>query len=88
MKHGRADVRGKARPGLDIRFEPQNLTSYSGLIVFRHLFSLLDVGERLWGCFRHLGTNPIYGHHVIMMLWVVHLIIGTSAAARHGLLPG
>ena len=76
MKHSRADVRGKARPGLDIRFEPQNLTSYSGLIVFQHLFSLLGVRERLWGCFRHLRTNPIYGHHVIMMLLVVHLIIG------------
>ena len=76
MKHGGADVRGKAGLGLGIRFEPQNLTSYSGLIVFQHLFSLLGVRERLWGCFRHLRTNPIYGHHVIMMLLVVHLIIG------------
>ena len=31
MKHSRADVCGKARLGLDIRFEAQNLTSYSGL---------------------------------------------------------
>ena len=76
MKYGRTDVRGKARLGLDIRFEPQNLTSYSGPIVFRHLFPLLGVGERLWGCFRHLRANPIYGHHVVMMLLVVHLIIG------------
>ena len=76
MKHSRADVRGKARPGLDIRFEPQSLTSYSGLIVFQHLFSLIGVKERLWRCFRHLKDNPIYGHHMIMMLLVVHLIIG------------
>ena len=26
--------------------------------------------------FRHLKDNPIYGHHMIMMLLVVHLIIG------------
>ena len=42
MKHSRADVRGKAKLGLDIRFESQSLTSYSGLIVFQHLFSLTD----------------------------------------------
>ena len=36
MKHSRADVCGKARLGLDIRFEAQNLTSYSGLILFQH----------------------------------------------------
>ena len=76
MKHSRTDVRGKAKLGLDIRFESQSLTSYSGLIVFQHLFSLIGIKERLWRCFRHLKANPIYGHHMIMMLLVVHLIIG------------
>ena len=76
MKHSRADVCGKARLGLDIRFEAQDLTSYSGLIVFQHFFSLIGIKERLWSCFRHLKVNPIYGHHVVMMLLVVHLIIG------------
>ena len=63
-------------PGPDIRFEPQDPASYSGPVVFQHFFSLIGVGERLWGCFRHPGTNPIYGRHVVMMLPVVHLIIG------------
>ena len=76
MKHSKADVCGKARLGLDIRFEEQNLTSYSGLILFQHFFSLIGIKERLWGCFRHLKVNPVYGHHVVMMLLVVHLIIG------------
>ena len=76
MKHSRADVRGKATLALDIRFEDQNLTSYSGLILFQHFFPLIGIKERLWRCFRHLKANPIYGHHVIMMLLVVHLIIG------------
>ena len=58
MEHSRADVRGKAKPGLDIRFEPQSLTSYSELIVFQHLFSLVGVKERLWRCFRYLKDNP------------------------------
>ena len=76
MKHSKADVRGKARTALEVRFEPQNLTSYSGLILFQHFFSLIGIKERLWGCFRHLQVSPIYSHHVIMMLLVVHLIIG------------
>ena len=76
MKHSKAAVRGKARTAMDVRFEPQNLTSYSGLILFQHFFSLIGIKERLWGCFRHLQVSPIYSHHVIMMLLIVHLIIG------------
>jgi len=76
VKHSKAAVRGKARPALEVRFEAQNLTSYSGLILFQHFFSLIGLKERLWGCFRHLTVSPIYSHHVIMMLLVVHLIIG------------
>ena len=48
MKHSKAEVRGKARPTLNVRFEPQNLTSYSGLIVFQHFFSGIRIKERLW----------------------------------------
>ena len=76
MKHSKAAVRGEARPVLDIRFEPQHLTSHSGLILFQHFFSLIRIKERLWSCFRHLKVSPIYGHHVVMMLLVVHLILG------------
>jgi hypothetical protein len=76
MKHSKAAVRGKARTGLEVRFEDQHLTSYSGLILFQQFFSLIGLKQRLWGCFRHLKGKPIYSHHVIMMLLVVHLIIG------------
>ena len=76
MKLSRADVRGKATLGMELRFETQDLTSYSGLILFQHFFSLIGIKERLWRCFRHLKANPIYGHHVMVMLLVVHLIIG------------
>ena len=76
MKPSKAAVRGKATLGMELRFEPQNLTSYSGLILFQHFFSLIGLKERLWRCFRHLKANPIYAHHVMVMLLVVHLIIG------------
>ena len=76
MKLSKAEVRGKATLGMEVRFETQNLTSYSGLILFQHFFSLIGIRERLWRCFRHLKANSIYGHHVMVMLLVVHLIIG------------
>ena len=76
MKYSKSDVRGKVGPGLGIRFEPQGLTSHSGPVVLRHLLPRLDIRERLWGCFRHPRSNPIYGRHVVMMLLVVHLIVG------------
>ena len=76
MKLSKAAVRGKATLGMELRFGSQNLTSYSGLILFQHFFSLIGLKERLWRCFRHLKANPIYAHHVIVMLLVVHLIIG------------
>ena len=76
MKLSKADVRGKATLGMEIRFETQNLTSYSGLILFQNFFSLIGIKERLSRCVRHLKANPIYGHHAMVMLLVVHLIIG------------
>ena len=76
MKLSRTAVRGKATLGMEVRFEPQKLTSYSGLILFQHFFSHLGLKERLGRCFRHLKANPIYGHHVVLLLLVVHLIIG------------
>ena len=76
MKHSKADVRGKVRLAMDLRFEPQHLTSYAGLILFQHFFAKLQFKERLWNCFRHLKASPIYGHHLIMMLLVVHVVIG------------
>lgn len=76
MKLSRGAVRGKAGLGLEIRFEPQQLTSYSGLIVFQHFFNRIGIKDRLRGCFRHLKGHPVYGRHVVLMLLIVHLIIG------------
>ena len=53
MKLSKADVRGKAKLNIGLRFEKQNLTSYSELILFQHFFSLIGIKERLWRCFRH-----------------------------------
>jgi len=76
-KLSKAQVRGKASAVPSVRFEEdQSLTSFAGLVLFQQLFARIGLKERLWRCFRHLGTGSVYGHHVIAMLLVVHLLLG------------
>jgi hypothetical protein len=59
-----------------IRFEDQQLTSFSGLLIFQLLFKRIDLKKRLKKCFSHLKTSPIFGRHLIVLLLIVHLLIG------------
>jgi len=76
MKHSRAETHRKTHKIPAIRFEDQNLTSFSGLVVFQRLFARLNLKERLGTCFSHLPASPIFGYHVIVLLLVVHLLLG------------
>ena len=76
MKPSRSSIHRKFHTLPDIRFEDQALTSFSGLVVFQALFAKLDLKERLRACFRHLDLSPIFGHHTVMLLLVVHLLLG------------
>lgn len=76
MKRSKSQVHGKARDALEMRFEAQKLTSFSGLVIFQRLFTKLGLKERLWQCFRHLRGAEIYGRHVVVMMLVVHLVLG------------
>ena len=72
----RKEVSGKTASALEIRFEPQSLTSHAGLVVFQRLFSRLQLKERLRGCFRHESGRRAYAPHVVTLLLVVHLLLG------------
>jgi hypothetical protein len=61
---------------MDVRFEAQDLTSFSGLVIFQGLFGRLKLKERLWRCFRHRDGRFIYADHVIVLMLVVHLLLG------------
>lgn len=76
MKRSKSEVHGKATNALDVRFEAQHLTSFSGLIIFQRLFAKLGLKQRLWRCFRHLRGGEIYGHHMVVMMLMVHLLLG------------
>ena len=67
MKNSRADVHSKTFAIPKLRFEDQKLTSFSGLIVFQKLFTVLGLNVRLCRCFSHLGVTPTFGHARIIL---------------------
>ena len=76
MKYSKSEIMSRAYKIPDLKFEDQNLTSFAGLIIFQPLMLGLEIKNRLFHCFRHLKTSRIFGHHVITMLLIVHLLLG------------
>ena len=76
MKFSKAAIHRKTHRIPAIKFEDQCLTSFAGLVVFQALFSRIGLKQQLSGCFRHLSVSPIFGHGVIVLLLIVHLLLG------------
>src|SRR5690606_19466228 len=76
VKCSKADIHRKYHRLPELRFEDQKLTSYAGLVLFQALFSQLGLREQLNRCFRHLTISPIFGHGLMVMLLIVHLLLG------------
>ena len=76
MKYSKNEIYSRVRKIPEIRFEDQRLTSFAGLVIFQSLFYQLRLKERLRQCFTHLNVSPIFGHHVVVLLLIVHLLIG------------
>ena len=76
MKSSKSQIHAKYHRIPTIRFEDQQLTSFSGLLIFQLLFKRLNLKQRLKSCFSHLKVSPIFGHHLVAMLLIVHLLLG------------
>ena len=76
MKCSKANTIYKSRQLPALRFEDQQLTSFSGLILFQQLFALIGLKEKLRLCFRHLNVQSIFGHGRIVLLLIVHFLLG------------
>ena len=76
VKSSKAQIYTKFHKIPQIRFEDQQLTSFSGLLIFQLLFKRMDLKNKLKKCFSHMKVSPIFGHHFIVILLVVHLILG------------
>jgi len=76
VKYSKSEIMSRAYKIPELKFEDQNLTSFAGLVIFQPLMLGLEIKNRLFHCFRHLKTSRIFGHHVITMLLIVHLLLG------------
>jgi hypothetical protein len=76
VKSSKAQITAKFYKVPTLRFEDQQLTSFSGLLIFQLLFKRLELKNRLKKCFAHLKVSPIFGRHLIVMLLIIHLLIG------------
>ena len=76
MKLSIKSLKSKFHKILRPEFENQKLTSFSGLVVFQAIFNRLNIKRRLSQCFKHLPTSSGYGHSIIVLLLITHLIIG------------
>jgi hypothetical protein len=76
VKSSKAQIMAKLHKIPVIRFEDQQLTSFSGLLIFQQLFKRMELKQRLKKCFSHLKVSPIFGRHLVVMLLIIHLLIG------------
>lgn len=76
MKSRKSEIHSKVHAIPQLKFEAQNLTAYSGLVIFQALFQNLELKSRLAKCFSHMKVSTIFGHHVTVMFLIVHLLLG------------
>ena len=76
MKSSKAQISAKFHKIPLLKFEKQQLTSYSGLLIFQILFKNLNLKQRLKKCFSHLKVTPIFGQHLVVLLLITHLLLG------------
>ncbi|WP_320045064.1 IS1380 family transposase [uncultured Desulfobacter sp.] len=76
MKSSKAQIYTKFHKIPEINFEERQLTSFAGVLIFQMLLKRLGLKSKLKSCFSHLKLSPIFGHHIIVLLLIVHLILG------------
>jgi hypothetical protein len=59
-----------------LRFEDQQLTSFSGMVLFQALFQKLELREQLRYALARAERATAYGMHVVFLFLVVHILAG------------
>lgn len=76
MKHSKISLRKKHSKLPFLQFENQQLTSFSGLVLFQKLFLALGLKSRLADCFSHIKIHPVYGFNNFLLFLTVHVLLG------------
>lgn len=76
MKYSKKNIFSRMFKIPVIKFEEHQLTSFAGLVIYQPLFQGLNLKARLKKCFEHLKVSEIFGHHIILLLLIFHLLMG------------
>ncbi len=76
MKFSKKQIFSRVFKIPQIKFEDQRLTSFAGLVLYQPVLQQLRLKERLKRCFTHIKVSEIFGHQIIMLVLVLHLIMG------------
>jgi len=76
MKSSKAEAVAHRESIPELRFEDQQLTSFSGLVVVQALIARLSLLRRLRQAFGNRAKGRIFALHLIFLWWIVHLFIG------------
>jgi hypothetical protein len=76
VKVSRRSIYRKFRGIPRLRFEDQQLSSFSGLIVFQRLFQQLDLRTRIRGCFAGEVSKRSYSAACVVETLMVHVLLG------------
>ncbi len=76
VKSKKAQIMTKIYKIPELRFEDQQITSFSGLLIFQLLFVRINLKQQLKKCFDHIKISPIFGRHLVVLLLIVHLLLG------------
>lgn len=76
MKFSKKEIFSREHKIPNLAFEEQRLTSFAGAIIYQAEFLRIGLKENLRSCFKHMKVSKIFGHHTIMHLLIVHLLLG------------
>lgn len=76
MKLKKTDITTNVHKIPSLKFEKQNLTSYSGIVIFQPILKTLQLKALLQDCFSHIKTKSSYSCHQILFLMILHVVLG------------
>lgn len=76
MKCSRKEIFSREHKIPELSFEDHRLTSFAGSVIYQAQFLRMGIKEKLRSCCSHLRVSEIFGHHIIMIVLIVHLLLG------------
>ena len=76
MKSSKAQVQSRVHKIPEVRYEGEELTSFSGAVLLQALFANLDLRKKLRRCFASNDRGKTFGLAAVFLQLVVHVLLG------------